>query len=88
MKPFSLLALAVLLAGCSTANTIEPIPGSLIYGGQRSERLTKAPIGSPVTHRFRDQFGQEWGETYLIQPDRSLKLVNRQRIEYPSNERG
>ncbi|MFN7025576.1 MAG: hypothetical protein ACK4QP_13885 [Pseudorhizobium sp.] len=86
MKPFYVLTLAALLASCTTARPLESIPGSLIYGGQPSERLSRAPVGSPVNHRFRDQFGQEWGETYLIQPDRSLKLVNRQRIEYPSGD--
>tara|TARA_R110002012_G_scaffold160604_1_gene322502 strand:- start:1441 stop:1794 length:354 start_codon:yes stop_codon:yes gene_type:complete len=83
MKPFYLLTLAALLAGCTTASQLEPIPGSLIYGGQPETRRTKAPIGSTATHRFRDQFGQEWQERYVIAPDRSLRLVDRQRIEYP-----
>lgn len=52
MKPFPVLMLAALLAGCTTADGIEPIPGSLIYGGQRSERLTRAPVGSPSITGF------------------------------------
>ena len=74
----------LMLVGCSTS-PLEPVPGSITYGGQPAARLTKAPIGSTVTNRFRDQFGQEWGERYIIQPDRSLKLVSRQRIEYPND---
>jgi len=76
--------LALALGGCSVS-PLEPVPGSITYGGQPATRLTKAPIGSTVTNRFRDQFGQEWGERYIIQPDRSLKLVSRQRIEYPND---
>ena len=77
-------ALALMVAGCTTAE-LEPVPGSITYGGQPATRLTKAPVGSAVTHRFRDQFSQEWGERYIIQPDRSLKLVRRHRIEYPTD---
>ena len=76
--------LALALGGCSVSS-LEPVPGSITYGGQPATRLTKAPIGSTVTNRFRDQFGQEWGERYIIQPDRSLKLVSRQMIEYPND---
>ena len=77
-------ALALMVAGCTTVE-LEPVPGSITYGGQSTTRLTKAPVGSAVTNRFRDQFSQEWGERYIIQPDRSLKLVSRYRIEYPND---
>jgi hypothetical protein len=79
-----LLTFTLTITGCTTS-TLEPVPGSITYGGQPQTRLTKAPIGSTVTNRFRDQFGQEWGERYIIQPDRSLKLVNRHKIEYPED---
>lgn len=85
MKPLVLITFAALLGGCTASNGIEPVPGSITYGGQPSTRLTKAPVGSAVTHRFRDQFSQEWEEHYLIQPDRSLKLVSRRRVEIPFN---
>lgn len=84
MLRFVLPLFAAMLAGCSTGE-IAPVPGSITYGGQPSTRLTKAPIGSTVTNRLRDQFGQQWGERYIIQPDRSLKLVSRYRIEYPTD---
>jgi hypothetical protein len=81
----ALLCLAA-LAGCSqSAPGLAPIPGSITYGGQPQTRLTKAPVGSTVTNRLRDQFGQEYEETYIIQPDRSLKLVSRQRVEFPDH---
>ncbi|MGK6312034.1 hypothetical protein [Neorhizobium sp. DT-125] len=80
--------LAIALAGCTTADSrptaavdigpgIEPIPGSITYGGQPRTRLTKAPVGSVVPHQFRNEFGQRVEENYIIQPDRSLKLVSR-----------
>ncbi|MCJ8519625.1 hypothetical protein ABID21_002654 [Pseudorhizobium tarimense] len=75
-------ALVVALSACtttvaSTSPGLEPIPGSITYGGQPRTRLTKAPIGSPVHHQFRNEFGQRVEELYIIQPDRSLKLVSR-----------
>ncbi len=38
---------------------------------------------SPVHHRFRDQFGQQWEEIY-IHADKSLRLVNRRSAEHPN----
>jgi hypothetical protein len=63
------------LAGCTTME-LQPIPGSITYGGQPSTRLTKAPVGSTVSHDFYDG-SREVLETYVIQPDRSLRLVRR-----------
>lgn len=73
-------ALAASLSGCTStlspdAPGLEPIPGSITYGGQPRTRLTKAPVGSSVSHQFFDQFGYRVEERYVIQPDRSLKLV-------------
>ncbi|HEX5934264.1 MAG TPA: hypothetical protein VFY63_08875 [Pseudorhizobium sp.] len=75
-------ALVTTLAGCtatavSDAPGLEPIPGSITYGGQPRTRLTKAPVGSSIDHQFRNEFGQLVYEVYIIQPDRSLKLVSR-----------
>tara|TARA_R110002020_G_scaffold210743_4_gene417003 strand:+ start:981 stop:1235 length:255 start_codon:yes stop_codon:yes gene_type:complete len=84
MLRFLIPILTLVTTGCTTSQ-LEPVPGSITYGGQPATRLTKAPIGSTVTNRFRDQFGQEWGERYILQPDRSLKLVSRERIEYPED---
>lgn len=64
------------LAGCTTTE-LQPVPGSITYGGQPSTRLTKAPIGSTVSHDFYDG-SREVLETYVIEPDRSLKLVRRE----------
>ncbi|WP_184395359.1 hypothetical protein [Rhizobium sp. BK650] len=71
---------APLLAGCSAVDTtaLEPIPGSITYGGQPRTKLTKSPIGSAVYNDFHNQHGEHVYETYILQPDRSLKLVRRQ----------
>lgn len=73
-----LIAAAVagaLLAGCTTPQ-VEPIPGSITYGGQPRTKLTKSPVGSTLTHEFYT--GNQMAiETYVIQPDRSLKLIDR-----------
>ncbi|MDU0360891.1 hypothetical protein RWK44_10775 [Rhizobium sp. 25PS6] len=69
-----------LLAGCSSADTpaLEPIPGSITYGGQPRTKLTKSPVGSAVYNQFYNGTGQRVKETSILQPDRSLKLVRRE----------
>ncbi|MCY1668461.1 hypothetical protein [Rhizobium sp. SL86] len=76
MKTLIAAALAgVLLAGCTTPQ-VEPIPGSITYGGQPRTKLTKSPAGSLLTHQFYSD-GRVAIETYVLQPDRSLKLIDR-----------
>jgi len=77
-----LLALLV-LTSCAPPEPVEPIPGSITYGGQPREKLTKSPIGSTMSHIFFDETGRRTEETYILQPDRSLKLVERHYIEPP-----
>jgi opacity protein-like surface antigen len=84
MKKLLAAALLAALAGAPAAFAIEPIPGSITYNGQPHTRLTKAPIGSQVQHQFYYN-GYDYRETYLIQPDRSLKLVNRYIVQVPGN---
>lgn len=76
MKSFVLLGIAVLMLASCTTPDVEPIPGSITYGGQPRTKLTKAPIGSVVQNSFR-VLGGVADETYILQPDRSLKLVRR-----------
>ncbi len=80
MKSAVFLAAALVLAAC-TAVELEPIPGSITYGGQPRTKLTKSPAGSTFTHTFHDERGGYWSETYQIQPDRSLKIISRRRAE-------
>jgi len=78
MKPFvALLLCAPLLAACNTTESLQPIPGSITYGGQPHTKLSESPIGSRIQHSFTNQWGQDVYETYILQPDRSLKLVSR-----------
>ncbi|NTJ63968.1 hypothetical protein G6M50_35910 [Agrobacterium rhizogenes] len=85
MKPYimTLLLCAPLLSACNTAESVQPAPGSITYGGQPHMKLTKSPPGSQFQHHFTNQWGQEVEETYIVQPDRSLKLVNRQEMSPP-----
>lgn len=76
--------LAAVLATCTAMPEISPIPGSITYGGQPTTKLTKAPVGSVVHHQLNDQYGKRAEETYIIQPDRSLRLVRRHQIIDPN----
>ena len=74
--------LPVLSSCTATAGSgIEPIPGSITYNGQPRTRLTKAPVGSTFTHVLTDEYGHQAEEVYRIEPDRSLTLLSRRRIE-------
>ena len=82
------LCAAVALSACTSTQTVgygprlEPIPGSITYGGQPRTKLTKAPVGSIVPHRFTsgNSFVQE---TYVIEPDRTLRLIRRDYYDLP-----
>jgi hypothetical protein len=69
------------LAGCTSTDPsvpgLDPIPGSITYGGQPRTKLAKSPVGSTFPHDFIDRSGQSVEETYVILPDRSLKIINR-----------
>lgn len=86
MKAKSVIAVSVLalaLAGCTTGISnanLEPIPGSITYNGQPRTKLTKSPVGSIFTHNFRRWNGDRVIETYQIQPDRSIKIIDRRII--------
>ncbi|WP_018012372.1 hypothetical protein [Sinorhizobium medicae] len=82
------LCALMLLSGCESTSVgysayLEPIPGSITYGGQPRTRLTKAPVGSVVPHQFIDRFGRRVYETYVIEPGRSLRLVSRRYRDLP-----
>ncbi|MEZ2223504.1 hypothetical protein [Rhizobium sp. RCC_161_2] len=89
MKNFATLLIAgAVLASCQSVGTssgpgLQPIPGSITYGGQPRQRLQKSPVGSTVPHIFTDQWGERVRETYILQPDRTLKLVNRVYLDSP-----
>jgi hypothetical protein len=66
-------ALALGLAACTTSTAeIQPLPGSLTYGG----RVIHAPYkpGTVVKHTFLGKFGYRINERYVVQPDGTLKL--------------
>lgn len=76
--------LAMLLGACSQTDTeIQPIPGSITYRGQPQQKLTQSPIGARIRHHFTNNSGQEVYETYVLQPDRSLKLIDREIVTRP-----
>ncbi|WP_309770937.1 hypothetical protein [Agrobacterium larrymoorei] len=86
MNAKSIIAVSVLaaaLVGCTTGISsvnLEPIPGSITYNGQPRTKLTKSPVGSTFTHNFRRWNGDRVIETYQIQPDRSIKIIDRRII--------
>lgn len=73
------MMMVLALAGCTTVTpNVEPIPGSITYGGQPRTKLTKSPIGSTLSNEFVMGDGRLAIETYRVQPDRSLKLERRE----------
>jgi hypothetical protein len=76
---FSIAALIVTAVAsfAPPAGALEPIPGSITYGGQPRTKLLMAPIGSTVTHQFYDDAGQEVYEVYRLDEKRDLRLIGR-----------
>jgi hypothetical protein len=68
----------VLLVVASPALALEPIPGSITYGGGSHPKLQKSPVGSSVLNVF-ESGGSEYEERYVVMPDRTLRLVSRAR---------
>ncbi|CUX57795.1 conserved exported hypothetical protein [Agrobacterium genomosp. 13 str. CFBP 6927] len=56
---------------------LEPIPGSITYGGQPNNVLSRSPIGSTFSHSFYDAMHREVHETYRLNADRTLEIRNR-----------
>jgi hypothetical protein len=84
MKKVFAAAILAVVASASSVLAIEPIPGSITYRGQPQTKLQKAPVGSPVFNQFYSG-GEDYRETYIIQPDRSLKLVERHIVQVPGD---
>ena len=72
---FIAAALLTTLAGISAAFAVEPIPGSITYGGAQP-RLEQAPTGSNFFHTFYTG-GSEVREIYQVNADRTVSIVSR-----------
>ncbi|MGF0536531.1 hypothetical protein ACQQ2Q_00960 [Agrobacterium sp. ES01] len=70
-------ALLTAVAGASSAYAIEPIQGSI----PATAHLEKAPVGSSFENQFTAN-GNEYRETYVVAPDHSVTLVNRQLLSH------
>ncbi|KQY20280.1 hypothetical protein [Rhizobium sp. Root482] len=82
MKSIIIFAVAAMVASCTTSashQSLEPIPGSITYGGQPRTKLMKSPIGSTFEHRFLGNNGTRWYEIYQIQPDRTVQIISRRK---------
>ncbi|RKE84386.1 hypothetical protein [Rhizobium sp. AG855] len=68
-------ALFTTFAGTTAAFALEPISGSITYGGAQP-RLEQAPAGSNFFHTFYFK-GSEVHEVYKVNSDRTVSLVSR-----------
>lgn len=69
----ALIAILVTLAGCASAGDPEPLPGSLTYDGKVIHSRYRP--GTVVKNTFLGDFGYRVFETYVVQPDGTLKLT-------------
>ncbi|MFN7010093.1 MAG: hypothetical protein ACK4PN_08675 [Allorhizobium sp.] len=79
MKIAIAAALATLVAA-PAAFALEPIPGSITYGGRQAQ-LEKAPAGSNFFHTFYGPNGNEVREIYQVNADRTVSLVSRVTVD-------
>lgn len=78
MKTIAAAILTSILAAplaTSAAAAMQPIPGSITYGGAQP-RLEQAPAGSNFFHTFYLN-GTEVHEIYKVNPDRTVSIVSR-----------
>jgi hypothetical protein len=68
-------ALIATIASTSAAFALQPVPGSITYGGTQP-RLEQAPAGSTFFHTFYLN-GSEVHEIYKVNADRTVSLVSR-----------
>lgn len=74
------IASLFVITGCSSVPTdyeLEPIVGSITYNGQPRTKLRKVPIGSTFQHEFNRNNGDLVIETYQVEEDRNIKILNR-----------
>ena len=69
-----LLVMTAVFFLADPAFALEPIPGSITYGGGPRTRLMKSPISSSLTHVFRVD-GAEYEERYVLTQDRTLNCL-------------
>ncbi|MBX5239385.1 hypothetical protein [Rhizobium sp. NLR22b] len=74
MKHALFVVFFALTACASTAGGPQPLPDSLTYGG-KLVRSSYRP-GTVVQHTFLGAFGYRVFETYVVQPDGTLKLTS------------
>ena len=79
MKIAIAAALATLVAA-PAAFALDPIPGSITYGGHQAQ-LEKAPAGSNFFHTFYGPNGVEVREVYQVNADRTVSLVSRVTVD-------
>ena len=70
----ALIAVLFILSACASAGDRQPLPGSLTYGG----KVLHSPYrpGTVVKNTFLGDFGYRVFETYVVQPDGTLKLTS------------
>ncbi|ANL47257.1 hypothetical protein AMC87_CH02586 [Rhizobium phaseoli] len=74
MKHAFIAILFALTACASATGSPKPLPGSLTYGG----KVVHSPYrpGTVVKNTFLGQFDYRVFETYVVQPDGTLKLTS------------
>ncbi|EJT05165.1 hypothetical protein [Rhizobium sp. CCGE 510] len=70
----TLVVILFTLTACASAEDPQPLSGSLTYGG----KVIHSPYrpGTVVKNTFLGQFGYRVFETYVVQPDGTLKLTS------------
>jgi hypothetical protein len=67
-------AVALGLVACTTSTAeVQPLPGSLTYGG----KVVHSPYkpGTVINNTFLGKFGYRINERYVVQPDGTLRLT-------------
>lgn len=75
MKTIATLVLAAaIVSGCQSVSAYSPPSSGTAHGS-----LPKSPVGSTFQNQYEDNWGQQVVETYQVQSDHSVKLINKRK---------
>jgi len=74
MKIIILVLAGLIVTGCQGVSAYSPPESGTAHG-----RLPKSPVGSQFQNQYEDNWGQQVIETYQVQADHSVKLINKRK---------
>lgn len=76
----TILAIVSVFSATTLSYAVEPIRGSINYNDPDKPCFAKIPPGTLVYHDFVGEDGTNYNESYRVQDNGSVKLLNRRAV--------